>query len=278
MSDRRIGMNMARRILFLALRRRLPNFGKIRQYICVHRDLAFIKSRHLNVTSGCISDKHPILVNNSNTGKPLIIKQSKCLRCLGSIDDAHHVLLIGKAGLVERLCKILARNILGQILHQRRLADDVDALARLLVNNRHTVTMLLHKRSTEIGKGARFRYRHKGIASGQVRDGHVVRADVDELFLLVSNLELRESLDHLGGKVIGGFGLLTRSDDRADGIALVEKSDVLLLVIVPYRSAENVVLPKRLGGIDGLRLGRQLDHAMIRGGTTRLEIGGGSVG
>ena len=81
--------------------------------------------------------------------------------------------------------------VLGEILHQGRLRDDVGAFSRLLIDDWHAMAMLLDKRRADIGKRAGLRYRHKGIASGQVRDGHVVRADVDELFFATFDLELR---------------------------------------------------------------------------------------
>ena len=85
-------------------------------------------------------------------------------------------------------------------------------------------------------------------------------------------------LDHLGGKVIGRGGLLTGSYDRADGVTLIEETDVLLLFFVPDRCAQNVVGPERLGGVDGLGLGRQFDDAMISGCAAGLEIGGSCIG
>ena len=85
-------------------------------------------------------------------------------------------------------------------------------------------------------------------------------------------------LDHLGGKVIGRVGLLTGSYDRADGVTLIEETNVLLLFFVPDRCAQNVVGPKRFGGVDGLGLGRQFDDAMISGCAAGLEIGGSCIG
>lgn len=85
-------------------------------------------------------------------------------------------------------------------------------------------------------------------------------------------------LDHLGGKVISRAGLLTGSNDRADGVTLIEEADVLLLVLVPDGGAKNIVLPECLGRIDGLGLGRQFDDAMISGCAAGLEIGSSCVG
>ena len=91
------------------------------------------------------------------------------------------------------------RTVLCKEFHQRRLADDVDALSSLFVDDGNAMAMLLHESSAEVGKGAGFRHRHEGIARGQVRDGHVVGADVGELFLLgVSDFELRQSLQIKG--------------------------------------------------------------------------------
>lgn len=85
--------------------------------------------------------------------------------------------------------------ILCEEFHQRRLADNVCALACLLIDDGDTMAMFLHEGSAEVGKAARFRHRHKRVAGGQVRNGNVVGTDVDELFLFVSsNLELRQRL------------------------------------------------------------------------------------
>lgn len=57
------------------------------------------------------------------------------------------------------------------------------------------MAVLFREGSAKVGKAARFRHRHKRVAGGQIRNGHIVGTDIDELFLFVSSdFELRQGL------------------------------------------------------------------------------------
>lgn len=110
MCDRRIGMDVTRRIALFLLGSCLSNFGEVTQNVRVHRNLSFIYSSQLDVTRRGIANEHAILIHNSNAAQTLVIQQRESIRRFSSVDNADHILQIRQTGFVQSFGKILARD------------------------------------------------------------------------------------------------------------------------------------------------------------------------